>query len=105
MEIRFEKEYLEELYFKGKATDKKYRFPPAVVAKYCRIIDLLESIDRAEDLFRYNSLNYKALSGNKNGIESVRVNDKYRIELKITKDVSDFVVTVCSIIELSNHYN
>lgn len=60
-------------------------FPPSVIAKYCRIIDLLESVD--QNLFRYNSLNYyKTLSRNKRGIESVKVNDKYRIEMKITKD-------------------
>ena len=104
MEIRFEKEYLEELYLEGKTSEKKYRFPQAVVAKYCKVVDLLESIERAEDLYRYHSLNYKALSGNKKGIESVRVNDKYRIELRIVKRQTGAVLTVCSIIELSNHY-
>ena len=71
MEIRFEKEYLEELYLEGKTSEKKYRFPQAVVAKYCKVVDLLEfssanslleSIERTEDLYRYHSLNYKALS-------------------------------------------
>lgn len=103
MEIKFEKEYLEELYLKGKTSEKKYRFPPSVVVKYCRVIDLLESVNKVEDLFRYHSLNYKALSGNKDGIESVRVNDKYRLELRTAKDSSE-VVTVCNILELSNHY-
>ena len=103
MEIRFEKEYLEELYFRGKSSDKKHRFPISVISKYCSIIDLLESVNRPEDLYRYHSLNYKTLSGNKNGIESVRVNDKYRIELRTSKDLSD-IITVCNILELSNHY-
>lgn len=104
MEIRFEKDYLEELYLEGKTTGKKYRFPQTVVAKYCKVVDLLESIERAEDLYRYHSLNYKALSGNKKGRESVRVNDKYRIELRIIKGQTETVLTVCNIIELSNHY-
>ena len=95
---------MEELYLEGKASDKKYRFPPSVVAKYCKVIDLLESVGRPEDLYRYHSLNYKALSGNKKGVESVRVNDKYRIELRIIKGQTETVLTVCSIIELSNHY-
>lgn len=47
MEIKFEKDYLEELYLKGKTSDKKYRFQPPIVTKYRKTIDLLESgIDR-----------------------------------------------------------
>ena len=34
MEIKFDKEYLEELYNDGKAKNKKYRFQPQVVKKY-----------------------------------------------------------------------
>ena len=104
MEIRFGKEYLKELYFKGKTTDKKHRLPSSIVSRYCRIIDILESVSAVEDLYRYNSLNYKVLVGDKNGLESVRVNDKYRIEFRTCKVVSDVVVTVCNIEELSNHY-
>ena len=104
MEIRFDKVYLEELYVKGKTSDKKHRFQPQVIAKYRKTIDLLESVTSVEDLFRYHSLNYEALIGDRVGLESVRVNDKYRIEFKTTKIVSEIVVTVCNIIELSNHY-
>jgi len=31
MEIKFEKEYLSELYYEGKCREKKYRFQPQVV--------------------------------------------------------------------------
>lgn len=34
MEIRFEKEYLRQLYEEGKTTDKKYRFQPHIVKRY-----------------------------------------------------------------------
>lgn len=104
MEIVFDKLYLEELYLKGKSSDKKHRFQPHIVAKYRKTIDLLESVEKVEDLYRYHSLNYEALSGNKAGLESVRVNDQYRIEFKTTKVMSEIVITVCNIIELSNHY-
>ena len=104
MEIFFDKEYLEELYLKGKSTDKKHRYQPNVIAKYRKTIDLLESVSRVEDLFRYHSLNYEVFVGDKAGWESVRVNDQYRIEFKTTKVVSEIVITVCNIIELSNHY-
>lgn len=104
MEIKFDKKYLEELYFKGKASDKKHRFQPQIIAKYRKTVDLLESLTMVEDLYRYHSLRYEVLVGDKAGLESVRVNDQYRIEFKTTKVVSEIVVTLCNIIELSNHY-
>ncbi|OKY86259.1 MAG: addiction module killer protein [Bacteroidales bacterium 52_46] len=104
MKIIFDKKYLEELYLEGRTSDKKHRFQPQVIAKYRKTIDLLESLSVIEDLFRFHSLNYETLSGDKAGLESVRVNNQYRIEFKTTKVVSDIVVTVCNILELSNHY-
>lgn len=104
MEILFDKIYLEDLYLKGKTSDKKYRFQPQIIEKYRKTIDLLESVSSIEDLYRYHSLNYEVLVGDKAGLESIRVNNKYRIEFKSTKVVSEIVVTVCNIIELSNHY-
>jgi len=104
MEIKFDKEYLRELYETGKTTDKKYRFQPQIAKKYKRTIDILESVAGIEGLFRYNALCYETLHGDKEGLESVRVNDQYRIEFRTTKIVSETVVTVCNIIELSNHY-
>ena len=105
MEIKFNKEYLRELYETGKATDKRHRFQPQIVLKYRKTIDLLESLDVVEDLYRYHSLNYEVLKGDKAGLESVRVNNQYRIEFKTEKVVSEIVVTVCNIMELSNHFN
>ena len=104
MEIKFGEEYLRELYETGKTTDKKYRFQPQIAAKYKKTIIILKSVSRAEDLFPYSALHYEKLKGDKNGLESVRVNDQYRIEFKTTKVVSETVVTICDIIELSNHY-
>lgn len=104
MEIKFEKKYLEVLYLNGKTSDKKHRFQPQIIAKYRKTIDLLESLTVVEDLYRYHSLHYEVLVGDKAGMESVRVNDQYRIEFKTTKVVSEIVVTLCNIIELSNHY-
>ena len=104
MEITFDKRYLKELYETGKTGDKKHRFQPQIVRKYRKTIDLLESVSVVEDLFRYNSLHYEVLRGDKAGLESVRVDDRYRIEFKTERVVSETVVTICNIIELSNHY-
>ena len=104
MEITFDKRYLKELYETGKTGDKKHRFQPQTVRKYRKTIDLLESVSVVEDLFRYNSLHHEVLRGDKAGLESVRVDDRYRIEFKTARVVSETVVTICNIIELSNHY-
>lgn len=104
MEIVFDKQYLEELYLTGKTSDKKHRYQPHIIVKYRKTIDLLESVGRVEDLYRYHSLNYEVLVGDKAGLESVRVNDQYRIEFKTTQVMSEIVITVCNVIELSNHY-
>ena len=104
MNIEFDKDYLHDLFFKGKTSDKKHRFQPQIVAKYIRTIDLLESLSAVEDLYRYHSLNYEKLVGDKSGIESVRINDQYRIEFQTKQVEAEVVVTVCNILELSNHY-
>ena len=104
MEIKFDKEYLRELYDTGKTTDKKYRFQPDIVTRYQARIRTFERASKTEDLYTLHSLHYEKLKGDKAGLESVRVNNQYRIEFKTTQVVSETVVTVCNIIELSNHY-
>lgn len=104
MKIIFDKPYLEELYLKGRTSDKKHRFQPQIISKYRKTIDLIESLSVVQDFDRYHSLNYEMLTGDKAGIESVRVNNKYRIEFKTVNVVLEIVVTVCNILDLTNHY-
>ena len=104
MEISFDKKYLQELYEVGSTMDKKYRFQPHIVAKYQKTVAILKSVSRVEDLFLYHGLRYESLKGDKEGIESVRVNDQYRIEFTIIRAASETVLTICNILELSNHY-
>ena len=101
MEISFEKDYLRELFYDGEASDKQHRFQPQIVRKYVRVVNILDSVDKPTDLFRYRSLHYEKLMGDKAGLESVRVNDQYRIEFKTTPKGE---ITICNITELSNHY-
>jgi len=104
MEIKFDKKYLSELYYEGKCSDKKYRFQPQIVKNYKKCIDLLEGVPRIESLFKYNALCYKKLKGEKEGLESIRVNDQYRIEFQTKQVESETIITICNIMELSNHY-
>ncbi len=105
MEVRFEKDYLRQLYEDGRAKSKKYRFQKDIIRKYKNTIDKLRVVERIEDLYCFKSLNYEKLIGDKKGIESVRVDKKYRIEFisSVEGEESNYL-TICSIIELSNHY-
>lgn len=104
MDVIFEKKYLQEIYQTGKTTDKKHRFQLAVIRKYIRVIDIM--IDQPDTLMlkKFNGLNYEKLKGDKIGLSSVRVNDQYRIEFKEITIGERSVATICSIVELSNHY-
>jgi|TARA_B110000908_G_C10220543_1_gene435104 proteic killer suppression protein len=105
MEINFEKDYLKELYENGKARSKKHRFQPSVIKKYMQTIDKLRVAKNTEELYPIRSLNYEKLIGDKKGLESVRVDGKYRIEFITTLEGEEpDSITICSIIELSNHY-
>jgi len=104
MEIEFKKEHLKQLYEDGVAKNKKYRFQKVVVKKYKNTVDKLRVANRIEDLYQIKSLNYEKLIGDKKGIESVRVDKKYRIEFTSTIEGEEpNCITICSIIELSNH--
>ena len=104
MVVTFEEKYLSELYETGKTTDKKRRFQPEIARKYRYCIKLLESASSIESLYHVKSLNYEVLKGDKEGISSIRVNLQYRIEFTVKNEGTEPVITVCNILELSNHY-
>ncbi len=109
MVLNFEKEYLRELYEKGKSSDKKHRFQPEIIRAYAKCVYRLEEATTPEELYKYQPLRFEALVGDKQGLYSVRVNNQYRVEFSISKIDLDKKnietnVTICNIVELSNHY-
>ena len=109
MILSFKKEYLRELYETGTTSSKKHRFQPEIIRAYVKCIYRLEEAIVPEDLYKYKSLNFESLVGDKNGLYSVRVNNQYRVEFSITQielnqEMVETNVTICNIIELSNHY-
>ena len=104
MIVIFEKTYLQELYIKGKASDKKHRFQPQIVRKYTRTIELMKKLSNVMCLAQYGGLHYEALHGDKEGLSSVKVNDQYRIEFREILEGEKTIAEVVSITELSNHY-
>lgn len=105
MNVEFEKEYLAELYTKGRTNDKKHRFQPQIVNGYLKCVKALLSASRIEELYSYNSLNYERLKGDKKGISSLRINNQYRLEFReITNATNQTIIEICSLIDITNHY-
>ena len=101
MVIEYEKDYLKELYNDGFCKNKKYRFQKPVVMKYQRRIDTLMAAIRIEDLYVFNSLHFEALE---KGYYSIRIDYHYRLEFKIRQEGTEPVVTICTVTDITNHY-
>ena len=105
MIVEFGEDYLRDLYVKGECNDKKHRYRVDVVKRYKRGVDYLKWASRKEDLFRINSLNFEALKGDRAGRFSIRVSSQYRIEFTLRDSAEEPILTICRIVELSNHYD
>lgn len=105
MIVEFGEEYLRDLYIKGECDDKKHRYRADIIKRYKRGIDYLKWASRKEDLVRINSLNFEALKGDKAERFSIRVNNQYRIEFTMQETSEEPILTICKIVELSNHYD
>ena len=104
MIVTFEQTYLQELYTKGKTSDKKHRFQPQIISKYIKVVNLMKQQENVFGLAKYGSLHYEKLHGDKEGFSSVRVNNQYRIEFIENMEAGKQIATICNITELSNHY-
>ena len=71
---------------------------------YQKAVKFLIQAQRIEDLFPFKSLHFEALHGDKEGRFSVKANDQYRVEFSIEESDEEPVVTICNVLELSNHY-
>ncbi len=104
MIVAFEHEYLRKLYEEGRSPDKRHRYQPDIIRRYQKTINFLKMASSIESLWQIRSLNYEELKGDKEGRSSVRVNDKYRIEFTVELNKEEPILTLCNILELSNHY-
>lgn len=66
---------------------------------------MLQAAPTPETLYQFAALHFEALKGNRIGRYSIRVNDKYRVEFTLSQHTDNTVLTICNIVELSNHYD
>lgn len=102
MLVSFADDYLEKLYHQQNLTGKP-RYDQSVVEVYIRRIDQLIAAEDSNELRQFKSLHFEALSGDKKGLYSVRVNRQYRIEFRLNYDAGERIEIV-TIEKLSNHY-
>lgn len=104
MYIEFDKDYLRELFEHGKTSDKKHRYQPEIIRGYKKCVMYLKRANNVEQLYPIRSLNYEVLQGDKKGVSSVRINRKYRLEFTVREAFNERIVTICRLLDISNHY-
>jgi len=92
------------LFEQGRTSDKKHRFQPDVIKGYIKCVMFLKRASSVEQLYPIHSLNYEILQGDKKGISSVRINLQYRLEFTVRDVMGEQILTVCRLLEISNHY-
>ncbi len=99
MIVKFENDYLAKLYT-GEPLKGKPRYSEGIITKFKKTILILKRVLNSVELSKIRGLHFEALKGDKIGLFSVRVDDTYRVELRITKEEIEIV----HIEELSKHY-
>ncbi|MFC3416711.1 type II toxin-antitoxin system RelE/ParE family toxin [Algoriphagus hitonicola] len=78
----------------------KQKFSREVIKQYQAKVRILTLIEKLKDLYQIRSLNFEALSGNRKGQFSIRLNKQFRL---IIIEVEDELIEI-EIIEISKHY-
>lgn len=99
MLVRFQNDYLEKL-FTGNPLKGKPKFSDVVVSKFKKCVLILKNVESSVELSKFRGLNFEALKGEKKGLYSIRVDEGYRLEFKLIKDIIEIV----QIEQLSKHY-
>ncbi|VAX34647.1 hypothetical protein MNBD_NITROSPIRAE03-257 [hydrothermal vent metagenome] len=101
MQIEFRNRHLVHLYQKGKAG--KYPLPPGVINKFFMRMQQIEAAVNIYDLWKTSSLNFERLQGFENRF-SLRLDNKYRLEIEIEWEDEKRTKGIVYILEISKHY-
>lgn len=101
MEFWFKNKELEKLYTVGKS--RKYKLPGDITDRFFARIQQIEAAAEIHDLWNDKGLNFEKLQGYDNRF-SMRLNNKYRLEVTIDWQNAEKTIGEFAIVELSNHY-
>jgi toxin HigB-1 len=103
MRVIIEDEYLEYLFVNGRSRGKP-QFSSDIERMFVKRVIQLSSAQNSNDLRAIKSLHFEKLSSNYAGKYSIRINDRYRIILRLEKETENVKVETVCIEELSDHY-
>ena len=105
MNIHFENSALQELYETGRTTNKNYRkLQPQVIKQFVNKVNYLRNAEKIEDLYLIKSLHYEKKQGDLKHIESVWINEQYRLLFQSSAYPQTVIITEITLLEISKHY-
>lgn len=93
MEVRFADAELDRL--ETEAGDG--RFSQAVVKAYRKRIQMIRAASSTQTFYALKSLHFEKLKGGRSGECSLRLNDQWRLVLRIEESAGQAVAVICSI--------
>lgn len=83
MRFSFNKKKLANLYYHEKGAHK---YPPEVVDAFFEIMTVIEAAVDIREFYNLKSLHFEKLKGNRSGERSMRLNEQYRLTMRLQKD-------------------
>ncbi|MDB5154092.1 MAG: hypothetical protein JWR54_2843 [Mucilaginibacter sp.] len=103
MRVIIEDEYLEYLFVNGKSKGK-LQFNHDIERTFIKRVVQISSAQNTNDLRAIKSLHFEKLSGDFAGKHSIRVNEGFRIILRVEKEADNIRIEIICIEEMNNHY-
>lgn len=97
MEIDFEDESLRRLF-----TDPEFRNPRLgadVVRQFRKKVNFLVAASDERDLYGYRALRFEKLAGSRKGQHSIRLNDQWRLILRLEHREQGQVIVIVEIVD------
>jgi toxin HigB-1 len=93
MEVRFANDELNHL-----ETDTgDGRFPQAVVKAFRKRMQMIRAASTTQTFYALKSLHFEKLKGDRSGEHSMRLNDQWRLIVRIEESAIQVVAVICSI--------
>jgi len=100
VEFRFKSDKLRLLYTQEEGA---HRYPAAIVKRFFEVMYVIEAIPNEGGLYSFKSLHYEKLKGTRGklGERSLRLNDQWRLIIKLETDPRGKTILV---LEIGDHY-
>ena len=94
MRFRFASRKLEALYTAEKGARK---FPPEIIDAFFEVMAIIDAASDERDFYAVKSLHYEKLSGKRAEDHSMRLNDQWRLIVRIEEDDKEKRVLVIAL--------